>query len=264
MNQDIMQKLGAPFSFEEVEAKIQVNGKEKPVGMAVFYIKSRAIQKRLDEVVGALNWANQFTTWRDKSQICGISILNAERGEWVTKHDGAENSDIEAIKGGLTDAFKRAAVLWGIGRYLSQIDGVWVDVEKRGNSSIIKDNQMGKLKIAYEAAVKRIFGAAAGQRATDNPNTQQKPAPAQPTVSTNKPDSDVLPFDFKIYSMKPSGKTSQLLELCAPDGELTSAYIRNGEAGIAVGAHLKNVNFEAKKNGYAKYNLITGYEVAAA
>jgi hypothetical protein len=36
----------------------------------------------------------------------------------VWKEDGAENTDIEAVKGGLSGAMKRAAVQWGCGRYL--------------------------------------------------------------------------------------------------------------------------------------------------
>ena len=37
---------------------------------------------------------------------------------WVTKSDGAEDSTIEAVKGAYSDSFKRAAVKWGIARYL--------------------------------------------------------------------------------------------------------------------------------------------------
>ena len=285
MNQDTIKKLCEPFPFEEVEAKIQVHSKKKPLGMAVFYIDSRAIQKRLDEAVGPFNWSNQFINWQENSQICGISIFNEERKEWVTKHDGAENSDIEAIKGGLTYAFKRAAVLWGIGRYLYQIGGVWVETEKRGNSdsNFIKDDQMDKLKAAYEAALIRIFGTAATSQAASGSSQQKsarpqsegtskvsQPAPLQNTnnagqiaPSSNTQDNIVPMYEYKIYSMKPSGESSQLLELCNHHGELTTAYIRNGKAGIAVGAQLKNVRFEEKNNSFRKYNLIADYEVAA-
>ena len=247
MNQNLTQKLMAPFPFEEIEAKIQVASKEKPIGMAVFYIDSRAIQKRLDDAVGALNWSNHFSAWQDKAQICGISIFNEDRREWVTKHDGAENSDIEAIKGGLTDAFKRAAVLWGIGRYLYQIDGIWVEVEQRGKSYLIKDNQLPKLRAAYEAAVKRIFGAMASQ-----------PGGQKPTPNNIRPI-----FEYKIHSIKPAGKNSQLLELYSHYGELKDAYIRNNQEGIVVGAYLKNVRFEEKSGSLGKYNLIAAYEIEA-
>ena len=317
MKQNIS-KLLSPFPYEEVDAKIQVVSNDKTKGMAVFYLDSRAIQKRLDEAIGPLNWSNHYSSWQDKAQICGISIFNEERGEWVTKHDGAENSDIEAIKGGLTDAFKRAAVLWGIGRYLYQIDGCWVEIEQRGKGSYIKDNQQNRLKAVYEAAVKKIFAAAANsfgasgegkvsaaernpaqpqgavlaERSTpvqgkprtansqaappasasapittpESNNNEQKPtsisqAPVREVKSASAAPSA---FEFKVHSVKPSGKSSQLLELCDGDGEITSAYVKSGEQGIAVGAYLRNVRIEEKTGAYGKYSLIAGYELAAA
>ena len=48
--------------------------------------------------------------------ICELSI-NID-GTWITKSDGADDSNIEGAKGGISDALKRAAVLFGIGRYL--------------------------------------------------------------------------------------------------------------------------------------------------
>jgi len=45
----------------------------------------------------------------------------------VTKWDGADNTDIESVKGGLSDSMKRAAVQWGMGRYLYALDEGWAD-----------------------------------------------------------------------------------------------------------------------------------------
>ena len=42
------------------------------------------------------------------------------------------------IKGGLSAAFKRAAVKWGIGRYLYEITPVWVNVYMRGDKIYIQ------------------------------------------------------------------------------------------------------------------------------
>ena len=126
-HEEIIKRLREPFSSKDVEWKIQVTTQDKARGMAVAYLDARAVQKRLDDIVGPFNWKNVYSLWHDNSQICGISIFNAERNEWVTKFDGAENSDIEPIKGGLSDSFKRAATAWGIGRYLYEMDGIWVD-----------------------------------------------------------------------------------------------------------------------------------------
>jgi len=150
-------RLKEPFKYDEVEWKIQVVSKDKSSAMVVAYVDSRAIQKRLDDVAGAFNWRNEYQMWQDKSQLCGISIYYEERGEWVSKFDGADNSDFEPIKGGLSDAFKRTAVIWGIGRYLRELDGIWVDVEEKYGKPVIKENQYAKLEKKYNEAVEKIF-----------------------------------------------------------------------------------------------------------
>ncbi|MFQ6978538.1 MAG: Rad52/Rad22 family DNA repair protein [Oscillibacter sp.] len=77
---------------------------------------NRAIQNRLDEVCGPENWYNDFKPWhsngKKEAQLCGIAIFFEGRG-FITKWDGAEDSDIEAVKGGLSDSMKRAAVNGG-------------------------------------------------------------------------------------------------------------------------------------------------------
>ena len=185
-HEEIISQLKAPFLFEEVEAKVQVTNGEKTKGMAVFYLDARAVQERLDMVLGTFGWRNEYIMWQDKSQICGLSLYNDERCEWITKYDGAENSDIEAVKGGLTDAFKRSAVLWGIGRYLYQMEGIWVDVEQRGKGSFIKDNQKGKLKSEYDKAIAKIFGAGVNQEKASSASANTNP-PQQPPVENNTP-----------------------------------------------------------------------------
>ena len=77
--QEILKELKGPFPYEDVDWKVQVMNKDKTKSMAVAYLDSRAIQKRLDEVVGAMNWRNEFMLWQDKSQICGIGLYDMER-----------------------------------------------------------------------------------------------------------------------------------------------------------------------------------------
>jgi hypothetical protein len=263
-HEEIIRQLKAPFPFAEVEAKIQVTNGDKSKGMAVFYLDARAVHERLDKVLGAFNWRNEYIKWNEKSQICGLSIYNAERGEWITKFDGAENSDIEPIKGGLTDALKRSAVLWGIGRYLYQMEGVWVEVEQRGKGSFIKNNQQGILKAEYEKAVARMFGVTVSQPNTPatlaNDNVVPN-APAVPSVDTEQ--QPAYPAEYWVQSIKPSGEKSQLLELVNPGGEVVSAYIRNGDNAIMAGVRLRDVAIVRKDSSYGQYNLINAYKVAA-
>jgi hypothetical protein len=39
-------------------------------------------------------------------------------GEWISKEDGADSPEREPVKGALSNAFKRACAVWGIGEHL--------------------------------------------------------------------------------------------------------------------------------------------------
>jgi hypothetical protein len=266
MNQDeIIKQLKQPFAISEIEWKVQVTTQDKTKGMVVAYIDSRAIQNRLDEVVGAFNWRNIFSPWQNNSQICGLSIYDSERGEWLVKQDGAENTDIEPVKGGLSDSFKRAASVWGIGRYLYELTGIWAEIEQRGKNSIIKENQYAKLETEYNKAVAKIFGAAANQEKTPVPaipvnnETQSKPS----TENKKQPTANTTGSDYWVQAVKPGGKDSLRLELVNTDGKIISAYIKNSDKSIKVGSMLQDVDIVQKQSSYGQYNLINGYKVAA-
>ena len=82
----------------------------------LVYITARDVMDRLDDVFGVEGWSDDYE-WLGDRLMCKISCKLNGTG-WVTKSDGAEDSTIEAIKGAYSDSFKRAAVKWGIARYL--------------------------------------------------------------------------------------------------------------------------------------------------
>lgn len=134
---EIMKKLQDPFPPDDVEWRVGSTNKEKTSGLALAYITNRAIQNRLDEVFGPFGWQNQFKEWKQNSQICGISVF--WNGQWITKWDGADDSQTEAIKGGLSDSMKRAAYQWGIGRYLYKLEQQWCKLKQAGNSYVLAE-----------------------------------------------------------------------------------------------------------------------------
>ena len=119
-----LSKLKEPFSAEDIEWRLQSCDKTKSgsvYAICLAYVTNRAICNRLDEVVGPENWKNEFITGPNGGVLCGLSIKIGD--DWVTKYDGAENTNIEAVKGGLSGAMKRAASTgWGIGRYLYYLE----------------------------------------------------------------------------------------------------------------------------------------------
>ena len=96
--------------------------------MVLCYIQARDVMDRLDQVVGPANWQSRYPIAGDKT-ICELSIR--VDGEWITKSDGAGDTQVEADKGAISDALKRAAVLFGIGRYLYRLGNTYADVDGR-------------------------------------------------------------------------------------------------------------------------------------
>lgn len=200
--------LAKPFAPEDLEWRLQNTIEETMRGMAVPYVTNRAIQNRLDEVCGPENWYNEFKPWHSNgkkdAQLCGIAIYFEGKG-FITKWDGAEDSDIEPIKGGLSDSMKRAAYQWGIGRVLYSLDTVWVDIERRGRSYVIKASERKKLDDAYLNALKKLGlepAAASGIQSLLTPKT----APEQKTAGGQKPTST------PVQDQRSGGTTQQSAE----------------------------------------------------
>ena len=107
-------KLKEPIRPHEIHWRVQSKGNGKTT--VVPYLTNRCVMERFDEQFGATEWQNVFCEWRSKGVKCGISVRVGE--EWVTKYDGADETNIEATKGGFSDSMKRAAVQWGLGRDL--------------------------------------------------------------------------------------------------------------------------------------------------
>ena len=138
--------LDEPFATEDIEWRIQQAGKrgETVWAKVLAYVTNRAIMKRLDEVCGKAGWRNEYRDIPNNGGVeCGISIK--VDGEWITKWDAAENTQVEAVKGGRSGAMKRAAVQWGIGRYLYLLDEGFATVskERRQGYSYAKSKEAG-------------------------------------------------------------------------------------------------------------------------
>lgn len=157
---DILEKLAAPFAPEVVDWRVGSTNADKTRGMALAYIDARTVQDRLDAVCGA-HWSNDHCVSSDGKKVtCRIGIKIGD--EWVYRSDGAGETDYEAEKGSYSDSFKRAAVKWGIGRYLYDIEAPWVAIEAMGKSFKIKDSER-----------ERLYALAAGKKPQAS-----KPAPS--------------------------------------------------------------------------------------
>ncbi|RVL48450.1 hypothetical protein CN138_08965 [Sinorhizobium meliloti] len=119
-------RLAAEFPREAISWRAQSVTKDGTKALALAYIDARDVMDRLDEVCGPESWSDRYE-FHGSRTVCYLSIR--VNGEWITKADGAGDSDVEAEKGAISDALKRAAVKWGIGRYLYHIASPWVPCE---------------------------------------------------------------------------------------------------------------------------------------
>lgn len=137
MKPEDMKRLTKPFPPEDIEWRLQSCGKAKTGklwGKVLAYITSRAVQDRLDEVCGPDGWQTAIRKEGD-AYLCTLSIrVTHEDGttEWISRTDGADSTDIEAVKGGISGAIKRAAVHFGIGRYLYNLKENWAIIDGNG------------------------------------------------------------------------------------------------------------------------------------
>jgi len=122
---------------KEIPFKWRVQSANQYGASCVAYIDSRQVQDLLDEVCGAENWQCKFEEHKG-NLFCSIGIRDEEEAynnEWVWKSDCGTESNVEKQKGEASDAFKRAAVMWGIGRFL---------YSKKIVKLPVKQNQSGK------------------------------------------------------------------------------------------------------------------------
>lgn len=128
--EEIQKKLAEPFHEDEIKWRVvhsfrtQKNG--QMYAYVAPYIESRTVMNRLDSVLGVDNWENDYKELHN-GILCGIRI-HLPGGKTIVKYDGSDLTEFEELKGGISGAFKRAAVLFGIGRYLYNLNEIMITI----------------------------------------------------------------------------------------------------------------------------------------
>lgn len=164
--QEIFDKLCAEFPREQVRWRAQQVNKDGTSAMALAYIDARDVMDRLDAVCGPDGWQSEHYAVGSKT-ACKIGLkkptsLPDDSAEWIWKSDGAGDTAVEADKGAMSDAFKRAAVHWGIGRYLYDFPVLWIPCEsyKRNDGKYgfkeFKVDPWGKIAQYWHGPLSRV------------------------------------------------------------------------------------------------------------
>ena len=171
---------------EEIEVRVQSvkNGKAN----MLLYIDSRAVTKLLDETVGPMNWQTEF--YEVNGQTIGkLGIWDGEKQQWIWKSDTGTESNIEAVKGLISDVYKRMISRWGVVELYSS-PKIVLDDDGYGNtgyrvSEILYD---GERNITHLVLVNR-FG-----KEVFRWDEGQRPQVAQRAVAPQNVQTDALDY----------------------------------------------------------------------
>jgi len=141
--QSILPALKAKMPYKW---RVQSFSKQKPMATCVAYIDARDVMDRLDEIC-IYGWERLHTEFKI-DLYAGISIV-MPNGEKLTRWDCGVESNTDAEKGEASDSFKRAAVNWGIGRFLYDLGMEYVTANEA------KTN--GNYPYCVDANGKKIF-----------------------------------------------------------------------------------------------------------
>lgn len=148
--------LSKSFDPSQIKYRAGATTKDKTKAMALAYVDARDVMERLDAAVGRSGWSDSYRLMSEAAVECSLTVLG------VTKSDvGYPNSedDEEPLKSAYSDAFKRAAVKFGIGRDLYAMPTRWV---------------------GYDADRKRLILDSVPQEASERPQTRAASSPALP------------------------------------------------------------------------------------
>lgn len=127
----VLERLAAPFQADEVKWKPAVVQGERALALA--YVDARVVQDRLDDVLGVTGWQDEYEFLADGSVVCRLKLRIG--GEWITKVDVGGQSEQpdegDRRKAAVSDALKRAAVKFGVGRYLYRLPQQWANYDAR-------------------------------------------------------------------------------------------------------------------------------------
>ena len=126
---DVGPKLSDPFAPNEISWKPGATSPDKTQTMALAFLNARAVMDRLDTVVGQGNWNDSYRILPDGKHVeCTLTIFGVSKSD-VGEPPGSDFAD--KMKGAYSDALKRAAVKFGVGRYLYRLESQWVSYDEQ-------------------------------------------------------------------------------------------------------------------------------------
>lgn len=253
---DLLARLAEPFEPKHLTWKPGATKADKC--MALAYADLRAYMERLDEVVGT-EWGCAYEPWGDNRLIARLTVAGITRsstGEFDTSEEKNGNGGTIAE----AQAFKRAAAMFGLGRFLYELPSPWVDFDPQRKR--ITESGLADLKSRYEkwyaktvaaTAAKHTLPAPVPVRVVDTATGEiTSPTATEPAVNPlpvetphkrmfgqlsrgfGKEANDVRPWMIERWTREatPTDARNSATELSDKEKELLAEYIRENLAAL--------------------------------
>jgi hypothetical protein len=172
----LTEALAAPFDAREVKFKPAVVSGHRALALA--YVDARVIQDRLDDVLGVAGWQDEYECLPDGSVVCRLRLRLGD--EWITKMDVGGQSEQpdegDRRKAAFSDSLKRAAVKFGVGRYLYRLPQQWGDYDPQ-------KKQFARTPALPPSALPRAKGHKETAPAAEAPKPTEAPKSAAKTAA---------------------------------------------------------------------------------
>ena len=186
-NTVLVEKLRLPTPKDRVKFRVGYKSRDESQACMLAYVDARYVMDTLDDIVGTDNWNLEYHEIHG-GLFCKITVAWPD-GSTSSKMDCGTETDVEKEKGQASDAFKRAAVHFGIARDLYGMPDYWAPINEYG--------------YAEKNWTPPGWGADAGRIPTA---TEPNKAPSHPITSASQPESASKLQDFADDVVKKASK----------------------------------------------------------
>lgn len=140
------------IKLDRIKHRINTTGKRGSVDYAtcLIYIDARTAAEELDELFGVLNWNFAWSKEEgEKWAVRGtLSVRNPKLKQWIDRSDVGypqegkkykKSDETQWLKDAVSDALKRCAVLFGVGRFLYDAPFLYTE-------NVVVDGRTGKVR----------------------------------------------------------------------------------------------------------------------
>lgn len=202
LRKEQLAQLEKPFAIDAHSFRVLQRAKDGKTGKWYSYIDARDVQDRLSQVDPG--WHSEYKVVHLNEESCAVectlTLCGAVRSDIGTDYRNTnragEFTDNEGnyIKGAYSDALKRCAVNFGVGRYLYRMPSYYAPIDQYGQFT---DEGMKKIK---ETMVRHLAQMSKGQSVAHQAAAVQSTAPAP----------DMHPDDVQLWEdRQPDGPPVQ-------------------------------------------------------